>query len=56
VKEFLSAREVDFVSVNVLEDQAGRERLARAGIRTLPVVARDDAFVPGMDLGRVAEF
>jgi hypothetical protein len=40
----------------VLEDQAGRERLARAGIRTLPVVGRDDAFVSGMDLARVAEF
>jgi hypothetical protein len=56
VKEFLSARAVEFVSINVLEDREARERLARGGIRTLPVVSRDDAFVPGMDLARVAEF
>lgn len=54
MKEFLSTRGVDYVSVNVLEDEAGRERLATSGIRGLPVVARGDDYIFGVDLASVA--
>jgi hypothetical protein len=43
------------VSINVLEDVAGVERLANAGIRGLPVVSRGHEFIYGVDLSRVAE-
>lgn len=55
MKEFLSARGVDFVSINVREDATGLARLTRAGVRGLPTVARGDQYVSGIDLAAVAE-
>ena len=40
MKEFLMRHGVPFVSVNVLEDEAGREELAALGIRSVPIVAQ----------------
>lgn len=54
MKEFLSARGVDYVSINVMDDAAGQARLERAGIRGLPVVARGEDYIFGVDLSRVA--
>lgn len=51
----MSARAVEYVSINVLEDKAGLEQLADVGIRGLPVVARGDEYVFGVDLSRVAQ-
>ena len=51
----MSTREVEYVSVNVLEDAAGLERLSRAGLKSLPVVSRADEFVFGVDLSAVAQ-
>lgn len=55
MKEWLSAREVDYISVNVAEEEAVRKHLADAGLRSLPVVSRGDVYVSGIDLPRVAE-
>jgi len=55
-KEFLTARAVDFESVNVAADAAGWDALAKLGVRTVPVVARGDRFVFGQVLGEVADF
>ena len=51
----MSARAVEYVSVNVHEDAAGLERLAAVGMRGLPVVSRGDDFIFGVDLAKVAE-
>jgi hypothetical protein len=50
----LSARGVEYESINVLEDAAGLRRLAEFGMRSLPVVARGDDYVFGVDLSKVA--
>ena len=55
-KEFLTARAVDFVSINVAADAAGWDALAKLGVRTVPVVAQGDRFVFGQVLGEVADF
>ncbi len=55
-KEFLRAHGVAFESVNVREDPAAAARLAALGARSVPVVARGDAFVYGQDLATVARF
>lgn len=54
MKEFLSARAVDFVSVNVAADPEALQRIRNAGFRSLPVVERGDALIHGVDLARVA--
>lgn len=51
----MSARGVEYVSVNVLEDAASLERLSKLGFRGLPVVARGNDYVFGVDLSKVAE-
>jgi hypothetical protein len=51
----LTAREVEYVSINVVEDAAGLERLSSAGMRGLPVVSRGEEFVFGVDLANVAQ-
>lgn len=55
-KEFLRAHGIEFESVNVREDAQAMARLAALGARSVPVVARGDAFVYGQDLATVARF
>lgn len=55
-KEFLRAHGIEFQSVNVREDAQAMTRLAALGARSVPVVARGDAFVYGQDLATVARF
>jgi glutaredoxin len=55
-KEFLRAHGIEFESVNVRDDQQAMARLAALGARSVPVVARGDAFVYGQDLAAVARF
>ncbi|MGZ8156261.1 MAG: glutaredoxin domain-containing protein [Burkholderiales bacterium] len=55
-KEFLSRKGIDFEAVDVLNDQGGRERLLKLGVRNVPVVAKGDQFVFGQNLEDVAEF
>jgi len=55
-KEFLRAQGIEFESVNVREDQQAMARLAALGARSVPVIARGDAFVHGQDLAVVARF
>jgi DinB family protein len=42
--------------VDVLNDQGGRERLLKLGVRNVPVVAKGEQFVFGQNLEDVAEF
>jgi glutaredoxin len=53
-KEFLTRRNVRFVSVNVLEDARGFEELAQLGVRRVPIVSRGKAWVDGQVLADVA--
>jgi len=55
-KEFLRGHGVEFESVNVREDPEAPVRLAALGARSVPVIARGDAFVYGQDLATVARF
>ena len=55
-KEFLRAHGIQFESVNVREDPQAMLRLTALGARSVPVVARGDAFVYGQDLATVARF
>lgn len=55
-KEFLASLDVPFESVNVLDDPQGAADLERLGARSLPVVARGEAFVFAQSLDQVSEF
>lgn len=55
MKEFLSARAVDFESIDVANDPVGAAQLRRSGLRGLPVVAHNGEFVFGQDLAQVAQ-
>lgn len=55
-KEFLRANGIEFESVNVLADAGAFERLARLGVKSVPVVTHGDQFVLGQDLDEVARF
>ena len=58
-KEFLLANGVDFVSVNVLDDEQGFRDLAKLGLKLVPIVARGDDWAHGAvfrDVARVAGF
>lgn len=55
-KEFLRTHGIEFESVNVREDPQAMARLAALGARSVPVVARGDAFAYGQDLAVVARF
>jgi hypothetical protein len=58
-KEFLIANNQEFVSVNVLDDEAGFEELAALGLRLVPIVARGQDWANGAvfrDVARVAGF
>ena len=55
MKEFLSARGVDFVSRNVASDAEAAARLAALNAGGVPVVASGGRLAPGIDLAQVAE-
>ena len=55
-KEFLSSQNVDYDSINVLEDEAGLAELRRLGARAVPVVSRGDEFVIAQVLRDVVDF
>lgn len=54
--EFLSAREVEFDSINVQEDSAGLDALFALGPRTTPVVSKGSDYVFGQNTQQVADF
>ncbi len=54
--EFLSARGVDFDSINVQEDSAGLDALFALGPRTTPVVSKGSDYVFGQNTQQVADF
>ena len=58
-KEFLLENNIDFTSVNVLEDEQGFKELEALGVRLVPIVARGDDWANGAvfrDVARVAGF
>ena len=56
LKEFLSVRGIEFESINILEDPAGRAELARLGARSIPVLSRGDDFVFAQNIAQVVAF
>jgi len=56
LKEFLSVRGIEFQSVNVLEDEAGRAELARLGVRSIPVLTQGERYVFGQSLADIVGF
>jgi ABC-type hemin transport system substrate-binding protein len=52
----LSARAVDFTSINVAADPDGLAQLQELGVRTVPVVARGNDYVMGLSLRDVGAF
>jgi hypothetical protein len=56
LKEFLSVRGIEFESINVLEDAAGRAELQRLGARSIPVLSRGDEFVFAQNIAQVVHF
>ncbi len=56
VREFLWSRGIDFDSINVLESEDGRAQLHRLGARSVPVVARGEAFVFAQSIRDVVAF
>jgi glutaredoxin len=54
-KEFLIANGVDFVSVNVLDDDEGFKELEALGVRLVPIVARGQKWANGAVFRDVAE-
>jgi len=56
LKEFLSVRGIDFISVNVLEDPVGLAELQKLGARSVPVLSRGDKFTFGQSTKQIVEF
>ncbi|MDE0942162.1 MAG: DinB family protein [Alphaproteobacteria bacterium] len=56
MKEHLSARAVDFKSINVAADPDGLAQLQALGARTVPIVAKGAEFVMGLSLRDVGAF
>ncbi|WP_147150086.1 glutaredoxin domain-containing protein [Reyranella soli] len=56
LKEFLSIRGIDFVSVNVLEDPTGMAELEQLGVRSVPVLSRGDKYTFGQSTKQIVEF
>ena len=54
-KSYLTARGVEFDSVNIAEDEAAFQRLHDRGIFTMPVVGSGDRYVSGADITKVDE-
>jgi len=55
-KEFLTARGVDYESINVHGNPAGMEALRELGARSVPIVARGDRFTYAQTLTDVVKF
>ena len=58
-KEFLIEHDIEFESINVLEDENGFRELADLGLRLVPIVARGEDWANGAvfrDVARVAGF
>lgn len=55
MKEFLSVRAIDFVSRDIANDADALTRLQGLGADAVPVVADGGRWVPGIDLGQVAD-
>lgn len=56
VKDYLTSRGVDFVSVDVVADPSGMETLARLGVRSVPVVMRGEVYSFAQSLDDVSQF
>ena len=56
LKEFLSVREIEFDSVNILADPEGLPELKRLGARSIPVLSRGDDWTFAQNLGHVVKF
>ena len=56
MKDHLTTREVDFESINIVEDSAALDELKEMGTLALPVLARGDDHVIGLDMDRVRAF
>ncbi len=56
VKEMLTEMEVDFASVNILEDEKALDELTARGIRSVPVLIRGDEILFTQSLEDVAKF
>ncbi|MCE9641340.1 MAG: hypothetical protein K8S22_14555, partial [Betaproteobacteria bacterium] len=56
MKEFLSDKKIDFETVDVLNDPAGRARLNKLGLRQGPIIAKGDEYVFGQSMDDVVEF
>lgn len=55
-KEFLSKKGIPFSAVDVLNDPAGPHQLAQFGVRTVPILAKGEAYIFCQNLEDVAEF
>lgn len=56
MKDHLTTREVEFVSINIVEDEAALGELKEMGALALPVLARGTDHVIGLDMDRVRAF
>ena len=52
----MSARAVDFQSINIAADPDGLAQLQKLGVRTVPVVAKGERYVMGLSLRDVGDF
>lgn len=56
VKELLTEMEIDFDSINILDDEEGLNELTRRHIRSVPVLMKGDDFLFTQSLEDVAKF
>lgn len=56
MKDHLATREVEFESINVVEDSAALDELKEMGALALPVLARGGEHVIGLDMDQVRAF
>lgn len=56
MKEFLSIREIEYQSINVLDDAQGLDEFTRLGARSVPIVSRGDQWVSALSASNVIEF
>lgn len=56
MKDHLATREVEFVSINIVEDPAALEEMKEMGALALPVLARGTDHVIGLDMDQVRDF
>lgn len=56
MKDHLATREVEFESINIVEDPAALDELKEMGALALPVLARGGEHVIGLDMDRVRNF